>query len=370
LEMLLSAERPPKRRIRSTTCLEVLYGFGDASATGHAANFQRVVNKGTKFELDNKIYYRYGHWCDEVSEASSNYRELLNLVESLEAQVADGRLKGAEVFLFTDNSTAEAVYYKGNSTSRPLFELMLRLRKLEMEGDLILHVIHVAGTRMVAEGADGGSRGDLNQGVMAGQSILEFVPLHLTALERSNKLETWIRSWWDDERGELQTLTPEGWFEEGQQEGNFLWVPPPAAADVVGELLGEAKHKRPYCTHLVVVPRLMTGRWRRTLAKESDFWIEIPAGTEFWPSEMHEPLTLFVSLPLCRHSPWSLKGTPFLESLRREMRKVWSRVPERGGHLLRELLQRSRHFQSMQEGMVREVLYRFNWGSISNPSSS
>jgi hypothetical protein len=139
--------------------------------------------------------------------------------------------------------------------------LVLRLLKLKMDGDLILHVIHVAGTRMVAEGADGGSRGVLNQGVMAGQSILDFVPLHLTAcLERPDKLEPWIRSWWDDERGELQTLSPKGWFNEGQQEGNFLWAPPPAAADVVGELLGEAKHKRPYCTHLVIVPRLMTGR--------------------------------------------------------------------------------------------------------------
>jgi hypothetical protein len=187
----------------------------------------------------------------------------------LEAQVADGRLRGAEVFLFIDNSTVEAVFYEGISTSRPLFELMLRLRKLEMEGELILHVIHVAGTQMITEGADRGSRrGDLNQGVMAGQSILDFVPLHLTALDRSDKLEAWIRSWWDDERGKLQTLTPEEWFKEGQQEGNFLWEPPPAAADVVGELLGEVKHKRPYCTHLVVDPRLMTGRWRRTLAKE------------------------------------------------------------------------------------------------------
>jgi hypothetical protein len=69
---------------------------------------------------------------------------------------------------------------------------MLRLRKLEMEGDLILHLIHVAGTMMVAEGADGGSRGDLNQGVMAGQPILDFVPLHLSALERSPSLESWI----------------------------------------------------------------------------------------------------------------------------------------------------------------------------------
>jgi hypothetical protein len=155
----------------------------------------------------------------------------------LEAQVADGRLRGAEVFLFTDNSTAESVFYKGNSSSKHLFELVLRLRKLEMSGDLVLHVVHVAGTRMVAEGADGGSRGDLNQGVMAGQPILDFIPLHLSALERSPGLEDWIRSWWDDERGELVRLTPEGWFDEGQQEGNFLRAPPPAAADVVGEQL-------------------------------------------------------------------------------------------------------------------------------------
>jgi hypothetical protein len=130
LEQLLDAKHPPKRRVRSSKCIEVFYGFRDASATGYAANFQRVINKGTEFKLEGKIYYRYGHWCDEVSDASSNYRELLNLVESLEQQVADGRLRGAEVFLFTDNSTAEAVFYKGNSLSRPLFELMLWLRKL------------------------------------------------------------------------------------------------------------------------------------------------------------------------------------------------------------------------------------------------
>jgi hypothetical protein len=61
LESLLSAEHPPKRRVRSTKCIEVFYGFGDASATGYAANFQRVINKGTVFELEGRIYYQYGH---------------------------------------------------------------------------------------------------------------------------------------------------------------------------------------------------------------------------------------------------------------------------------------------------------------------
>jgi hypothetical protein len=55
----------------------------------------------------------------------SNYRELLNLVELFEAQVEDGRIKGAKVFLLTNNSTAEAVFFKGNSTLEQLFRLML-----------------------------------------------------------------------------------------------------------------------------------------------------------------------------------------------------------------------------------------------------
>ena len=68
-------------------------------------------------QMNGRIIYRFGQWCDEVSEKSSNCRELLNLVERLEELVRDGSLKDCEVFMFTDNSTAESVYYKGNSSS-------------------------------------------------------------------------------------------------------------------------------------------------------------------------------------------------------------------------------------------------------------
>jgi hypothetical protein len=88
-----------------------------------------------------------------------------------------------------------------------------------MDGGLNLWVIHVAGTRMIEQGTDGGSRGDMNQGVLAGEPMLQYVPLHLTALERIPQLEPWIMLWWDDGRGELVTLEPSGWFDEGQQEG-------------------------------------------------------------------------------------------------------------------------------------------------------
>jgi hypothetical protein len=370
LQLLLESSAPPKRKVRSSKVLEIFYGFGDASAVGHSTNFQGVRRlENETFEVGDRIYYRYGHWCQKVSEESSNYRELLNLVESLEAQVASGRLQGAEVFLFTDNSTAEAVFWKGTSHSKKLFELMLRLRKVEMDGELLLHVIHVAGTRMIDEGADGGSRGDLSQGAMSGQPVLDFIPLHLSALERSAEVEPWIRSWWDKERGDLVNLTPEGWFDEGQTEGCFLWSPPPAAADAVVDQLGEARHKRPYGTHVVVVPRLMTGRWRKKMSKEADIMIEIPAGTSFWPSSMHEPLILFICLPLCRYQPWSFRGTKYMADLGRELREVWKNVPERGRDLLCELLVQTRGFHSMSESLVREVLRCRNWRSVSDPSS-
>jgi hypothetical protein len=203
-ELTTSCTRP-RRLVRSGIALQVFCKFGaEALAVGHASNFQGLRRNGEKLEADGRILFWHGHWGDSISEASSKYQELLNLVELLEAQVEDGRIKGAEVFLFTDNSTAEAVFFKENSTLKRLFDFILRLRKVEMEGQLLLHVVHVAGTRM-----------------------------------------------------------------------------PPTAADVVTEQLREAQHKRPDCLHITVVPRFMTARWRKILAK--DLIVELPAGNATCP---------------------------------------------------------------------------------------
>ena len=44
--------------------------------------------------------------------SSSNLRELKNLVDTLLKMEAEGRLKGAEIFVFTDNLTAERTFLK------------------------------------------------------------------------------------------------------------------------------------------------------------------------------------------------------------------------------------------------------------------
>jgi len=263
LTQLLSAEVPPQRIIRSRAVVSAGYGFGDASGTG----------LGWSMQVGSELSITHGVWGEEDSANSSNYRELSNLVSSLERGLSTGQLKYSEFFLFTDNSAAEAVFHNGTSTSKRLFELALHLRSLEMIGDFQFHLVYVAGTQMMAQGTDGLSRGSLSEGIMRGFPMLSFVPLHLSPLSRQPGLLPWIQQWTN--QPDLQPLTPTDWFRRGQgfqgtqlPSGGWtteelsdtwhLWDLPPAAADAMLEALNESRIKRPHLNHLVLCPRLMT----------------------------------------------------------------------------------------------------------------
>ena len=72
---------------------------------------------------------------------TSNHKELSNLVEQLERMKANSKLTGVDVFLFTYHMVVEYAFYKGNSSSKLLFELIIQLYIVSMSGDMILHVI-------------------------------------------------------------------------------------------------------------------------------------------------------------------------------------------------------------------------------------
>jgi hypothetical protein len=127
-----------------------------------------------------------------VETESSNWRELSNLVLYLCDLAKTEALGGYEIYMFTDNSTAEAAFWKSTSVSPRLFKLVLQLKRLELEHDLILHVIHISGKRMIAQGTDGLSCADHSQGVMQGKPIQEFIPLHLNSFEREPKIKSWL----------------------------------------------------------------------------------------------------------------------------------------------------------------------------------
>ena len=61
------------------------------------------------------------------------------------------------------------------------------------------------------------------------------------------------------------------------------------------------------------VPRLMTHLWRKALRKDVDLEFRVEEGATFWPKGMHEPLIVFVVLPLQfvkqYRGPWVVHGT-------------------------------------------------------------
>lgn len=145
-----------------------------------------------------------------MKEESSNYRELCNLVETIESFYSEGKLRDCEIFLFIDNIVANYAYDKSLSSCKALYDLVLRLRLVQQKEGIMLHVVHVAGTRMIKYGVDGLSRGETGEGAMQGKEMISFIPLHLDALERRNgAVCTWVESWWLSKLN-LVWLTPDG----------------------------------------------------------------------------------------------------------------------------------------------------------------
>jgi hypothetical protein len=134
--------------------------------------------------------------------------------------------------MFTNNFVTECIWHKGTAKSRLLHGLVQRLRKMEMTGMIIIHMIWVAGTRMIKQGTDGLSRGDLFSGVLARRDFLDFTPINKGALEQSPGLEEWIRETFPRIKA-WNILSKEGWYDEGFKDGNHIWAPAPVIADAV-----------------------------------------------------------------------------------------------------------------------------------------
>jgi hypothetical protein len=103
-------------------------------------------------------------------------------------------------------------------------------------------------------------------------------------------------------------LPLEGWFSEGHGGGTYIWTPPPAAGNVVVGKLGRTRLVRPESMHMVVIPHLMTGWWRRHMARGTDFYFKIDWSNVRELEDQFKPLLIFVCLPYKSCSPnWKEK---------------------------------------------------------------
>jgi hypothetical protein len=364
LEFLIpffASETPPKVMVRATLLFLVVYGFGDASGKGF----------GSTFTVPNGISYRIGVWGPDETDESSNWKEFQNVVESLEEEAESGRLDNSQVYFCTDNSTVESALHKGSSTSRKLLSLVIRVKLLETQRGIRIFVSHVSGLRMIAEGGDGVSRGSLNEGVMAGDTMLSFIPWHKSAIEVSPTLLAWLRSWAGPS---LDPLSPFDWFQKGhdirgwkQQPGEpferpvikagvFGWFPPPAAADVAMEQLRLARVKRQDSFHVVACPRLLSPLWLKQLNKTCDLVFKIPAGAHGWPADMYEPLLIGVCFPFLSFNPWQLKGTPKFSWMARQLHDLRKDTDVDRRPILLKFWDLISRLRSMPEYMVPSVL--------------
>jgi hypothetical protein len=327
LRALTRDEEAPKRSIRSTETAAA-YMFGDASGGGF----------GTSLWLpDSEVLdLTYGTWRSEVLKQSSNFREFANFVRKVEHLVREKKIKkGTELWLFTDNFVTEMVWHKGSAKSRLLHGLVQRLRKLEMNGELFIQVVWVAGTRMIKQGTNGLSRGDLFNGILAGKNYLDYIPLDKGALEQSPELEGWLKRTFPRKNG-WNVLDKEGWFEKGFEDGNHIWAPPPGVADAVLDNMWESVLIRPWNSHIFVCPALLTAKWRKQLRKVADFIVTIPVGSSLWPHDMCEPIVLALTCPLLNCSPWKFGDSRGLAELEAALPRVWSPDWDVEGDRLRE----------------------------------
>mmetsp|Transcript_18229 Transcript_18229/g.45121 ORF Transcript_18229/g.45121 Transcript_18229/m.45121 type:complete len:1319 (-) Transcript_18229:2184-6140(-) len=332
LGYLMSSDKPLPRRVRNKAGKKVIYCFGDASSSGF----------GITLEVDGIVYYEYGQWNEKAEKRSSNWREATNLLEGLRRAIKAHRLQGLELFIFTDNTTAESTFWKGSSRDEALSYVVLEMRKLEMEFDLLLHVVHVSGSRMIRQGTDGLSRADHSNGVMNGDKMTRHVPLNLSALERSPILLQRLKTCFSDMSWDV--LEPRDWFDEHHRFGNFVWAPPPAAADAVVDLLNKARHKRPESMHIVLIPRLMTGRWRRMMTRTADFYFKIDWGDAWNLKVHHEPLLCFILLPFSVSMPNLSERNRLLDDMDRLLLQssLQQKSDRQKWDLLRKLFARSR----------------------------
>eukprot|EP00980_Cylindrotheca_fusiformis_P018324 scaffold5977_cov98-Cylindrotheca_fusiformis.AAC.1 len=350
LTNLFSSPTPTRVCVRPTRFVQVVLGFGDASGNGFGGTFLSTAG----------LSYQIGVW--KYRGKSSCSFEFRNLLDALNREGEAGRLRDSFVLMMTDNQPVEEALYKGTSASRDLLAMVQEFHSLEMKFGFVALVCHCAGTRMISQGTDGLSRGGLNEGVMGGKPMTAFIPLHLSAFQRTPLLEPWVRSWAGKQ---AVFLTPDDWFLRGHdivggdhvaaspssgtvafwrpivEAGVLVWSPPPAAANVALEELRKARIKRQTSTHIFLVPRLCTPSWLKQLFKAADLILEIPPGSPYWPSDIFDP--------------WSLRFAPKVLRIKRELQKMWKTSPLDTGGLLFEFVALSRRFPTMPRRVVRRT---------------
>ena len=85
------------------------------------------------------------------------------MVDGIKKDAAKDKLHFTLLFMCADNSTVKGTVIKGSSLSPRLFKLVKDLKQAEMNHSFMTHMILASSRRMMQQGTDGVSRGELRQ---------------------------------------------------------------------------------------------------------------------------------------------------------------------------------------------------------------
>ena len=160
----------------------VAYGFGYTSDEFFGGKSQPIAQL---------LRIRIGFWCTESSDKTSNKREFHNLWNHVKEEAEAGRFTGHEVCIGTYSKVAERIWYKGGSADKELYEIILEMREISLKRQILIHLIHVDGSRIIYCGVDRLSCGDL-QLEKLDEEIYIHLPVDRDSISRSPTLLPWI----------------------------------------------------------------------------------------------------------------------------------------------------------------------------------
>jgi hypothetical protein len=265
-------------RLHKAGTLSPSFGDGSGTGTGGSVRYDKKIvraklmseSQNQYFDKDVELEMWMGAWSPHVFHHSSSWKELRILLKTLE-RASDNihirpQIAGTTFFYFTDNMVSYHIVQSGVSNAPGLHKLVLKIKKLQLDLQCHLEMVHVSGTTMIPEGKDGLSRGVWMTHLQSRPNYRQLMSEIFQEVPFSQKIADWARN-----EANIECQTPwyhvkwnKPWIPHGVFDLLAIWFPPPEVAYQLLYFLLTCWTERPLTTSaLIVLPRILQRQWSR-----------------------------------------------------------------------------------------------------------
>jgi site-specific DNA-cytosine methylase len=218
------------------------------------------------------VGYSFGLFTRQVSEQSSNFRELLTVYQGLrECRRRYPQAAHIHVVAYTDNSVSASCVNTATSHSDDLLPLAKEIGLFLVENNISCKAVWIPGRQLIKQGADPLSRGAFALEHLAAGLREEFDPYHASHTLAPSFLQRLVGQQFQQL---LPVHQPSEWCHEQLEGRQLLLVPAPSATRSCLLHYFDA-HRRQSCTTSAValLPCVSSSEWFRLLRYFGDYVI-------------------------------------------------------------------------------------------------